>query len=72
MVPIDNTQLEKPDFDIARIFFERTFGTLSPGGNTIAVRVFNAFVAISSLGNVIVMTYTAARGEKSLFRKQKL
>ena len=59
---MDQAQLRQDNFDIARIFFEKTFGTLSDGGNTTAVRVFHGFVAVSSLGNVIVMTYTAARG----------
>ena len=62
VVPLDTELVKRSDFDVSRIFFERTFGTLSANGNVIAVKVFHAFVAISALGNLIVMTYTAARG----------
>jgi amino acid transporter len=43
-------------FNVAQRFIELTFGALgqSPSDNT-AARIFNAFLALSSLGNVIVM-----------------
>lgn len=51
-----------PKADVARIFFVYTFGTISSSGDTMAPRVLSGFMAVSSLGNLIVMTYTAARG----------
>lgn len=43
-------------YNVAQKFFEKTFGTLDSGGDTgVGVRIFNAFLAISSLGNIIVM-----------------
>ena len=49
--------------DVAQTFFNYTFGTISSRGNVIAPRVLAGFMAVSSLGNIIVMTYTAARGK---------
>jgi hypothetical protein len=51
--------------DVANEFFQRTLGTLSPDSK-VAERVTAAFMAISALGNVIVMTFTASRGSSSL------
>lgn len=48
--------------DVARTFFVYTFGTISSSGEIIAPRVLAGFMAVSSFGNIIVMTYTAARG----------
>lgn len=59
VVPLED-QLN--DVDVASTFFEYTFGTVSSTGNKVAPRVLAAFMAVSSLGNIIVMTYTAARG----------
>lgn len=47
-----------PESNVASVFFQDTFGTL---GNNKPERILSAFMAISSLGNVIVMTFTAAR-----------
>jgi hypothetical protein len=47
----------------AEQFIQLTLGRVSPYGGQHAAEIFNAFVAISSLGNVIVFTYTAARGK---------
>ncbi|KAG8528529.1 uncharacterized protein KY384_007447 [Bacidia gigantensis] len=51
--------------DVARLFFMYTFGTVSSTGDKMAPRVLAGFMAVSSLGNLIVMPYTAARGELS-------
>lgn len=40
--------------NVAQKFFELTFGTLGSASDT-GARIFNAFLAISSLGNIIVM-----------------
>ena len=51
----------------AQAFFQRTFGQLS-GDVRVGQRTLNAFMAISSLGNIIVVTFTAARGTLHEFR----
>ena len=48
--------------DVAQTFFAYTFGSVSSAGTKMAPRVLSGFMAVSSLGNLIVMTYTAARG----------
>ena len=60
VVPVKD-QLEGDD--VAQTFFKYTFGTISSTSARVAPRVFAGFMAISSLGNMIVMTYTAARGK---------
>lgn len=47
--------------NVAHYLFRYTIGTLSPEWETRASQMLSAFVAISALGNIIVMTYTAAR-----------
>ncbi|GKT92377.1 high-affinity methionine permease [Colletotrichum tofieldiae] len=54
--------------NVAQRFFELTFGTLGSGGDT-GVRIFNAFLAVSSMGNIIVMTYTAARVKQEIAKE---
>ncbi|KAF6822116.1 high affinity methionine permease [Colletotrichum musicola] len=54
--------------NVAQKFFELTFGTLGPEDRT-GARIFNAFLAISSLGNIIVMTYTAARVKQEIAKE---
>jgi hypothetical protein len=48
--------------DVAQEFFQRTLGTLGPPDSKIAQRLTAAFMAVSALGNVVVMTFTASRG----------
>ncbi|GKT54393.1 high-affinity methionine permease [Colletotrichum tofieldiae] len=50
--------------NVTQRFFERTYGRLGSG-----VRIFNAFLAISSIGNIIVMTYTAARVKQEIAKE---
>ncbi|OHF04643.1 high-affinity methionine permease [Colletotrichum orchidophilum] len=59
------------DENVAQKFFELTFGTLGSASNT-GARIFNAFLAISSLGNIIVMTYTAARVKQEIAKEGML
>ncbi|KAK3314224.1 amino acid permease-domain-containing protein [Apodospora peruviana] len=51
---------------IALLFFRKTFAFAGPG---VAERVFNAFLALSSFGNIIVMTYTAARMKQEIAKQ---
>jgi amino acid transporter len=61
-----STQLNDPS--VAQSFFQLTFGALSQT-DSIGRRIFNAFLAISSLGNIIVMTYTAARVKQEVAKE---
>ncbi|KAK3366786.1 amino acid permease-domain-containing protein [Lasiosphaeria ovina] len=51
---------------VALLFFRKTFGF---AGEYTADRIFNAFLALSSFGNVIVMTYTAARMKQEIAKQ---
>lgn len=55
------------DGSVAQQFFELSLGSLA-SGNT-GKRIFNAFLAISSMGNIIVMTYTAARVKQEIAKE---
>ncbi|CAM1508570.1 Fc.00g054180.m01.CDS01 [Cosmosporella sp. VM-42] len=68
MVVVPKEQQINGDGGVAQIFFEMTLGSVSPGNKT-GIRVFNAFLAISSLGNIIVMTYTAARVKQEIAKE---
>ena len=75
VVPAEDQKAGK---DVAVQFFKLTYGSLGTEGSEFAQRLLYAFMAISSLGtfsiialgmlalillgNIIVMTYTAARG----------
>ena len=51
----------------AEQFFTATYGQLGGGNHKEAgVRTLNAFLAISSFGNIVVNTFTAARGKFSI------
>lgn len=52
---------------VAQRFFELTLDRVS--GTDVGYRVFNAFLAISSIGNMIVMTYTAARVKQEVAKE---
>lgn len=53
-------QLDK-NVTVAESFFKLTFGSLSNNDKQ-PERILAAFMAISSFGNIVVMTFTAARG----------
>ncbi|KAF7553917.1 hypothetical protein G7Z17_g3276 [Cylindrodendrum hubeiense] len=52
---------------VAQRFFELTLGRVS--GDKTGTRIFNAFLAIASMGNIIVMTYTAARVKQEIAKE---
>ncbi|KAK3361360.1 amino acid permease-domain-containing protein [Lasiosphaeria ovina] len=54
---------------VAHQFFKMTFGALSSNEEVTGLRVFNAFLAISSFGNIVVMTYTAARMKQEIAKQ---
>ncbi|KAH8707070.1 amino acid permease-domain-containing protein [Phaeosphaeriaceae sp. PMI808] len=49
--------------DMASVFFAQTFG------NELAQRVMNGFTAFSILGNIVVMTFTAARVKQEIAKE---
>jgi len=61
MVVVPKERQLDPNKTVAQSFFELTFGALSDDDNQ-PQRILAAFQAISSFGNIVVMTFTAARG----------
>lgn len=55
------------DAGVAEQFFSMSLGKLGAGDS--GTRIFNAFLAISSMGNIIVMTYTAARVKQEIAKE---
>ncbi|KAF5022560.1 hypothetical protein F66182_5393 [Fusarium sp. NRRL 66182] len=53
--------------NVAQEFFKNTLGSLTR--DETGERIFNAFLAISSMGNIIVMTYTAARVKQEIAKE---
>lgn len=54
---VPKTVQSEANLDIATQFFQRIFQ------NETATRVMAAIIALSIVGNIIVMTFTACRGE---------
>ncbi|KAK2023206.1 high-affinity methionine permease [Colletotrichum zoysiae] len=68
VVPKDEQAL----YNVAQRFFQLTFGSLGSADaadNGTGFRIFNAFLAVSSMGNIIVMTYTAARVKQEIAKE---
>ena len=61
MVVVPKEAQLNPENNVALLFFKLTFGSLSKD-DTQPLRILSAFMAISSFGNIVVMTFTAARG----------
>jgi hypothetical protein len=61
VVPIPRGENFDGSFSIVTDFFQLTIGQRS--GQKAATRLLNSFIAISSLGNIIITTFTAARGK---------
>ena len=62
-------EAQKAGKDVAVEFFKLTYGSLGTSGADNAPRLLYAFMAISSLGNIIVMTYTAARVKQEIAKE---
>lgn len=56
--------LDHPDIDMATVFFEGLFGTESG-----ARRAMAALIAFSIFGNIVVMTFTAARVKQEIAKE---
>jgi len=61
MVVVPKVDQLDPSKNVALSFFQLTFGAISKDHNQ-PQRILSAFMAISSFGNIVVMTFTAARG----------
>jgi amino acid transporter len=55
--------------NVAEVFIQLTLGRVSKYGAAHATEILNAFMAVSSLGNVIVSTYTAARVKQEIAKE---
>ena len=55
--------------NVAEQFILLTLGRVSPYGKAHSAQILNAFMAFSSLGNVIVSTYTAARVKQEIAKE---
>lgn len=55
--------------NVAHKFFELTLGSIDSPWAPKAPRMLSAFMAISSAGNIIVMTYTAARVKQEIAKE---
>lgn len=55
--------------NVAEQFIRLTLGRVSNYGDQHAAEILNAFTAVSSLGNVIVSTYTAARVKQEIAKE---
>ncbi|KAK0661408.1 High-affinity methionine permease [Lasiodiplodia hormozganensis] len=62
-IVVDKNDPRLEGSDVSALFFQNTFN----GG--VASRVLNAFMAISGLGNIIVMTFTAARVKQEIAKE---
>ncbi|KAL1622192.1 hypothetical protein SLS54_005259 [Diplodia seriata] len=62
-IVVDKTDDRLGESDVSTLFFRNTFGVGA------APRVLNAFMAISGLGNIIVMTFTAARVKQEIAKE---
>ncbi|KAF2202669.1 amino acid transporter [Delitschia confertaspora ATCC 74209] len=64
VVPMDDiTNSDNADLDLASVFFEYVFG------NDTAKHTMQALIACSILGNLIVMTFTAARVKQEIAKE---
>lgn len=61
MVVVPKAVQLDPANNVALEFFRLTYGTIA-NGSAEPNRVLSAFMAVSSFGNIVVMTFTAARG----------
>jgi hypothetical protein len=55
-------ELQLTSSNVAREFFAATLGQVEPGDSSRPSRILSAIMAISSFGNIMVMTFVAARG----------
>ena len=57
---VPKNQIMDTELDMANVFFREVFG------GEIASRVMSGIIAISIAGNIVVMTFTASRGKRTI------
>ncbi|KAH8594199.1 high affinity methionine permease [Bisporella sp. PMI_857] len=67
-VVVPKLDLLDPSKNVALLFFQLTFGAMSDDKNQ-PQRILSAFMAISSFGNIVVMTFTAARVKQEIAKE---
>jgi amino acid transporter len=55
--------------NIAEAFFTLTLGSIAPDDPYLGKRIANALIAVSALGNIIVMAYTATRVKQEIAKE---
>jgi hypothetical protein len=65
MVVVPKDEMIVSTSDVATTFFRRTLGSLTSNEDT-PQRILAAFMAISSLGNIITTIFSNARGKSIL------
>lgn len=68
MVVVPKEAQLNPENNVAHLFFKLTFGSLSKD-DTQPLRILSAFMAISSFGNIVVMTFIAARVKQEIAKE---
>jgi amino acid transporter len=69
VVPAEDFNETAITSNVAHKFFDLTLGSLSSSWAPKASRILSGFMAISSFGNIIVMTYTAARVKQEIAKE---
>lgn len=60
---------ERKGLIIAQLFFQNTLNSSATMGDYKAMRITDAFIAIAGFGNIVVMTYTAARVKQEIAKE---
>ncbi|KAG4424553.1 hypothetical protein IFR04_002263 [Cadophora malorum] len=68
MVVVPAIEQANPQANVALLFFQMTFGAISDD-KKLPGRVLAAFMAVSSFGNIVVMTFTAARVKQEIAKE---
>jgi amino acid transporter len=68
MVVVPKEEQLNPDNNVATLFIQYTIGTASEDG-TLPQRILATFMAVSSFGNIVVMTFTAARVKQEIAKE---
>jgi amino acid transporter len=69
VVPVQDFNETAITSNVAHKFFDHTLGSLTSPWAPKASQILSAFMAISSLGNILVMTYTAARVKQEIAKE---
>ena len=68
MIVVPKADQLNPDLNVAQQFFHYTFSHLS-NGKVDPQRILSSFIAVSAFGNVVVMTFVAARIKQEIAKE---